>query len=96
MHFRNRTRVLPPRVFDPPLPIRKIGSAIESSGYRRLITEKRIGSINDSCLPLRPRDIVVGGEERPRKNDREMEFIYLFILFSRAKRKKERKKNRES
>ena len=36
----------------------------------------------------------MGGEERPRKNDREMEFIYLFILFSRAKRKKERKKEK--
>lgn len=74
--------------------------SIESSGYRRLITEKRIGSINDSSIAfLHPRD---GGYRdrcgRGRTVKETMQRsgngVYLFILFSRKKRKK--KKNRES
>lgn len=98
MHFRNRTRVLPPRVFDPPpLPRERFGKldrrySIESSGYRRLITEKR--SARFTILPIP--DIAIVEEEGTVVRKRLTtpgNGIYLFVLFIFINKNR---KNRES
>lgn len=69
--------------------------SIESSGYRRLITEKWIGSINDSCLPPSTR----WGISRSlwdRKNGQGNDAtigkwsLFIYLIFTQKKKKKEK------